>query len=651
MEVGLLQLAVTHLLATKAGAWALRAVYGGHQRQSQTQTQHKCQKRGATKSSKKSFKRTQTGRQPPAAHGSANGQRRQGSHRSRLHDPSPSSAAASRAKATTVSGGTHHASPAHAALLAAAPLGFLPWGAHNQQQSPQPHQQQQHQHLLLTSSCQQQPEGKPRQHQIPHTSDSSSSESICSSAAGEDNCNSAAATRTALLRSSWPTSQAGSQLQAGPVGPEVLGWHLEADSESLDVEAVRWGDQPLEQHAAQQRPQGGSKGPLWATAVAAAARRLMRAEGGRMRPLTGTQSSAAPPTATPGGAATATATATATTPATSGGSTGQPPSHPHPHHSHPQHVPHLVGPDAVGYSGGILGFDLGSTGGGFGGGVGGFGFSVRSGGGGGGFDATGFRSSMGHIPSSLHSRRVGGGGGGGRGGLWGVRRAVGDVFGGVAEWAVEGPVRSLREFNRALTESVSGFLASDSGRRLSEQVAAEMSGGALMAPVYLTEELVKARLRSLVAAHARRVAAFFAVRVMVASALLHGAKGLVRRLLRKRPPRRLPTWLLGSLDWCLEALLPTGFFGPLLGLTAGVMQMAGVGPLGVGAAYLRLASSAAVAEAPPVQPPLATALPAVAAAATDAMAAAAGGAVAAASETVATAASALTGGSNSRMLQ
>eukprot|EP00198_Chlamydomonas_reinhardtii_P012873 XP_001702210.1 predicted protein [Chlamydomonas reinhardtii] len=36
---------------------------------------------------------------------------------------------------------------------------------------------------------------------------------------------------------------------------------------------------------------------------------------------------------------------------------------------------------------------------------------------------------------------------------------------------------------------VSDFLSSDSGRRLSEQMAAEMSSGALMAPVYLTEEL------------------------------------------------------------------------------------------------------------------------------------------------------------------
>ncbi|GIL60969.1 hypothetical protein Vafri_15764 [Volvox africanus] len=147
------------------------------------------------------------------------------------------------------------------------------------------------------------------------------------------------------------------------------------------------------------------------------------------------------------------------------------------------------------------------------------------------------------------------------------------ALGDLAERAVEVPVRGLRELNRAVTAGVSDFLASDSGRRLSEQMAAEMSTGALMAPVYLTEELVKARLKSLLRSHARWLATYFAVRVSLTTAVLHCAKELLRRSVRKRGPR----WLRGCVHFICDVMLPTGFFGPLLGVTIGVLQITGVG--------------------------------------------------------------------------
>ncbi|GLI62850.1 hypothetical protein VaNZ11_005400 [Volvox africanus] len=147
------------------------------------------------------------------------------------------------------------------------------------------------------------------------------------------------------------------------------------------------------------------------------------------------------------------------------------------------------------------------------------------------------------------------------------------ALGNLAERAVEVPVRGLRELNRAVTAGVSDFLASDSGRRLSEQMAAEMSTGALMAPVYLTEELVKARLKSLLRSHARWLATYFAVRVSLTTAVLHCGKELLRSSVRKRGPR----WLRGCVHFICDVMLPTGFFGPLLGVTIGVLQTTGLG--------------------------------------------------------------------------
>ncbi|PNG99837.1 hypothetical protein TSOC_014371, partial [Tetrabaena socialis] len=154
---------------------------------------------------------------------------------------------------------------------------------------------------------------------------------------------------------------------------------------------------------------------------------------------------------------------------------------------------------------------------------------------------------------------------------------------------------------------------------------------ALMAPVFLTEELVKARMRSLLATHARHLALFFGLRVVLACAAVHALKAGLRRLVRKRGPR----WLRGAVELGCNVLLPTSFFGPLLGLTEGVMELTGVGAFfGAG----RLLGEAATGAG---QPALAAAIPAAAAAAGDAMAAAAGGAaaaVSAATESMATAA-------------
>ncbi|KAG2424824.1 hypothetical protein HXX76_014245 [Chlamydomonas incerta] len=212
----------------------------------------------------------------------------------------------------------------------------------------------------------------------------------------------------------------------------------------------------------------------------------------------------------------------------------------------------------------------------------------------------------------------------------------------LAENVVEAPVRSLRHLNRVVTAGVSDFLSSDSGRRLSEQMAAEMSSGALMAPVYLTEELVKARLKSLVTRHARHLAIFFGLRVALTSLSLALAKALLKRLVRRLGWRPLSA----TVDGCCDVLLPTSFFGPLLGVTNGTLELAGVsdGPLAVlwlrhfvnlgllfpgrtgggggegsgtgeGGGHDRAAAGSYAA----TQPALASALPRVAAAAGDAM--------------------------------
>ncbi|KAG2487485.1 hypothetical protein HYH03_013905 [Edaphochlamys debaryana] len=215
--------------------------------------------------------------------------------------------------------------------------------------------------------------------------------------------------------------------------------------------------------------------------------------------------------------------------------------------------------------------------------------------------------------------------------------AAGDALGlnAFAERAVEGPVRGLRELNKTLTANFVDFLSSDSGRRLSEQVAAEMSSGALMAPVYLTEELVKARLKSLVTSHARFLIIFFSLRVVIATAALHATKVALQQVVahvHTRSPRRRWRWLRASVDYVLDVLLPTGFFGPALGLAAGILQLTGMSIAPWSWHHHSDPSSPAPGTMP--QDPLAAALPAVAAAAGDAVVAAAGGAVAAASEAV-----------------
>ncbi|KXZ46291.1 hypothetical protein GPECTOR_45g161 [Gonium pectorale] len=104
--------------------------------------------------------------------------------------------------------------------------------------------------------------------------------------------------------------------------------------------------------------------------------------------------------------------------------------------------------------------------------------------------------------------------------------------------------------------------------------------------------------------------------------------------------KRGPAWLRATVHFACDVLLPTGFFGPLAGVTLGAMQLTGCGP---GAMLQQVRGAVGggggrAAPEAPHQPALASALPAVAAAAGDAMAAATSGAVAAVSDAVAAAA-------------
>ncbi|EFJ45744.1 hypothetical protein VOLCADRAFT_93922 [Volvox carteri f. nagariensis] len=132
--------------------------------------------------------------------------------------------------------------------------------------------------------------------------------------------------------------------------------------------------------------------------------------------------------------------------------------------------------------------------------------------------------------------------------------------------------------------------------------------------------------RGLLRSHAVWLATFLALRVSLCTAVLHCSKELLRRSVRKRGPR----WLRGVVHFLCDVLLPTSFFGPLLGLTAAAVQLTGLGTpgqglgqgLGLGLGWLRGGGRHLQRpSAAPMPPPLVAALPAVAAAASDAVAA------------------------------
>lgn len=137
-----------------------------------------------------------------------------------------------------------------------------------------------------------------------------------------------------------------------------------------------------------------------------------------------------------------------------------------------------------------------------------------------------------------------------------------------------GPLQGLRGFNQAFKAKLQEWLASDQGQKMSQQISSEMTGGALLVPVALVEELIKARIRSLAASQACRLAWFFGWRAAVGSALLHVAKAALQRLARKRTPARVRH----AVDFVSDVMLPTAFFGPMLGITFGVLELSGVAP-------------------------------------------------------------------------
>ncbi|GFH07963.1 hypothetical protein HaLaN_02852 [Haematococcus lacustris] len=85
----------------------------------------------------------------------------------------------------------------------------------------------------------------------------------------------------------------------------------------------------------------------------------------------------------------------------------------------------------------------------------------------------------------------------------------------------------------------------------------------LMVPVFVIEELVKQRLRSIVTTQVRTLARpcfrFFALHVTAASCLMAGAKLLLKGAARKRGRRTYST-----LCFITDIALPTSFYGPAL---------------------------------------------------------------------------------------
>ncbi|KAL6752381.1 hypothetical protein V8C86DRAFT_2755243 [Haematococcus lacustris] len=131
---------------------------------------------------------------------------------------------------------------------------------------------------------------------------------------------------------------------------------------------------------------------------------------------------------------------------------------------------------------------------------------------------------------------------------------------------------SFQDLNTLVITKFQEFVASEAGKRAAQQLHKEMSTGTLMVPVFVIEELVKQRLRSIVTTQVRTLARpcfrFFALHVTAASCLMAGAKLLLKGAARKRGRRTYST-----LCFITDIALPTSFYGPALGALIAALRL------------------------------------------------------------------------------
>ncbi|MEW5302077.1 MAG: hypothetical protein WDW36_004887 [Sanguina aurantia] len=147
--------------------------------------------------------------------------------------------------------------------------------------------------------------------------------------------------------------------------------------------------------------------------------------------------------------------------------------------------------------------------------------------------------------------------------------------------SIEGQFKRLRkqaqpdvqQLNAMLMSKFHSFLSTERGKALSSGLEKEMSDGTLAVPVFLIERLIKQRLQSMAQQNVQRLIFFFCWRTLFGTlavqATKSGLRALTRRFFGHRPR------VVAVVDFTTELLLSTGFLGPALGITVGMMELSG----------------------------------------------------------------------------
>ncbi|KAL6759612.1 hypothetical protein V8C86DRAFT_2571935 [Haematococcus lacustris] len=126
-------------------------------------------------------------------------------------------------------------------------------------------------------------------------------------------------------------------------------------------------------------------------------------------------------------------------------------------------------------------------------------------------------------------------------------------------------------------DKLKGFMESDVGQKAVAHLQ-QQTMGPLMLPGMLLEDLlvhrVKQTIRETVHKNVVHYAYFFSWRAAVMCCALHATKHLATRLARRGGKR-----LQQAVRFATEVALPTGFFGPVLGVTMGILELTGTLPL------------------------------------------------------------------------
>lgn len=126
---------------------------------------------------------------------------------------------------------------------------------------------------------------------------------------------------------------------------------------------------------------------------------------------------------------------------------------------------------------------------------------------------------------------------------------------------------NMADVNEAFKRKFQHFLKTKFGRHMADRLMKEMDQGALVVPVYLTEEFVIYRLKKIIRRKFARWAMFFGFRATISSIVLNGIKTLAKRVTRRNRV------LHGLTCFVTDVMFPTQFFGPVLGLIVGVNQL------------------------------------------------------------------------------